>query len=227
MARAVTLTTLQQRVQRRVNLEGATTFLTTAELTDNINESIAHCYDLVRKAFGDDYYRAAYSFSVTSGVSSYALPADFLDVISVDIQLSPTSIISAKRYTERERNIYRWFPTGWVFGQPVFYRLVGGNINFIPNPSGPFTITVNYVPAATKLVNGSDTFDGINGWEEFVVLDAAIKCAIKDQRYDLVQILQGERARQEQRILDLAPERNAGEAERVQDVYVSGGWSSE
>lgn len=62
------------------------------------------------------------------------------------------------------------------------------------------------------------TFDGIAGWEDFIVLDVAIKCAIK-QESSQVQDMQGQKAELVAAIEVEAANRQAG------DPYtVDGGW---
>lgn len=224
MARTVTLTTLLTRVRQRADLESQTRRTTDAEITDHINEGIAELYDVVRGAFGQDYFRAASTFATTNGADTYALPADFLSLLSVDVALSNSISLTARPYMENERNAFKAFPTGWLYGQPIWYRLYAANIKFIPTPNGAYSVTLNYCPTPPKLSAPSDTFDGINGWEEYAVLDAAIKCCIKDEDVDMIGILDSRKERMKQRILDYAPERDAGQPERVHDVYRANGW---
>ena len=184
MSRAATLLTMRTRVRQRTDLESATARHSDAEINDNINESISELYDILRGAFGQSYYRAVYTFTTTNGVATYALPSDFLALVSVDIYMGGSTSgarYSATPYMESERNQYLGMYGTWnSFGCPAQYHLFGNNIAFIPNPSQGVLVSVNYVPTPTKLVLDGDTFDGIAGWEEFVVLDAAIKSLLKD-----------------------------------------------
>lgn len=226
MARGVRLDTLRLRVQRAADIEGASARFPNAELLDYINESLAELYDLIRAAYGQDYYRKPYSIATTGGTASYALPSDFLDLISVDIALGGNLVLTAKPYMENERNAFKFWPIGaGVIGGPVYYRLTGAqgtggttttSITFMP--LNAYNVTVNYVPTPTLLAADSDTFDGVAGWEQYAVLDAAIKCATKDQQWDLAQALGAQKADMRARIEKMAAERDAGGADRVQDV---------
>lgn len=219
MARLVTLTKLITRVRQRTDLESQTRRFTDAEITDHINEGIAELEDVIRGAFGQEYRRAQATFNTVNGTQLYALPADFLSLLSVDVQFSTNIFLTARPYMENERNAYKFFPIGWLYGQPIWYRLIGANISFIPVPQGVFTVFVNYMPTSPVLVNGSDAYDGVAGWEEYAVLDAAMKCLIKDEDTDIMGVLSGQKEKIKQRILDYAPERDAGQPERVKDVY--------
>ena len=59
------------------------------------------------------------------------------------------------------------------------FRIHGTVCEFYPTPSSG-TYRMYYAPAYTTLSIDSDTVDGVNGWEEFIVLDSAIKCLIKE-----------------------------------------------
>lgn len=232
MPRGVALSTLRTRVQRAADIEGATARFPDAELNDYINESLAELYDVIRSAWGEDYYRTTYSFQTGGNVASYDLPSDFLSLISVDVPLGGNLVLTARPYMENERNLYKFFPFGaWTLHQPIWYRLTGATgssgsgpqtISFIPTPTGAYNVNVNYVPVPTTLSADGDTFDGVAGWEQYAVLDAAIKCATKNQQWDLSQWLQGQKAAMVERIQKMAPEHDAGQADRVQDVTKNG-----
>jgi len=229
MARGVPLSTLRTRVQRAADIEGSTARFPSSELNDYINESLAELYGLIIGAYGQDYYRRTFTFTTNGASASYPLPNDFLSVISVDVPLGGNLVITAKTYSENERNLYKFFPFGaWTLHQPLFYRLTGAfdssgstpqTITFTPQPSGPYTVNVNYVPVPTKLVDDLNTFDGVAGWEEYVVLDAAMKCATKNQEWELLQALAARKQGMRERVEAMAAEHNAGTPERVQDIY--------
>lgn len=229
MARGVALSTLISRVRRAADIEGATTRFPDAELTDYINESNAELYDVIRSAFGEDYYRKT-AIIVTSGnQATYPLPGDFLSLISVDVPLGGNLVLTAKPYNENERNLYKFFPFGaWTMNQPIWYRLTGAidasglspqTISFIPTPTGAYNVNVNYVPTPTVLTNMTDTFDGVAGWEEYTVGDAAMKVATKNQEWDLLQALTARKMGMKDRIQTMAPEHDGGQSARVTDVY--------
>jgi len=234
MARGVTLATLRTRVQRAADIEGASARFPDSELNDYINESLAELYDLIRGAYGQDYYRKTSTFTTSGTQVAYSLPSDFLDLISVDVPLGGNLVLTARPYMESERNLYKFFPFGaWTLNQPIWYRLTGATdstgttaqtISFIPAPTGTYTVNVNYVPTPTLLTGDSSTFDGVAGWEEYAVIDAAMKCLRKNQEFEAIGVLTGQKAAIQARIEKMAAEHDAGQADRVQDVYGSGNW---
>lgn len=225
MARTVPLSTLRSRWRQRANLEGATSFIPagTGEEDDMINESVAELYDVLRCCYGQDYYVKTFAITTTAVTDTYALPTDFLSLLGVDVAFGQNIILTARPFMWNERNRYKWYP-GWVYSQPVFYRLQAGSIKFIPAPQGGYAITLWYVPTPTPLVAPSDTFDGIAGWEEYVVLDVAIKALTKDGDLETAGALLGQKAAMRARIEAAAGARDVGAPERVQDVSREDGW---
>jgi hypothetical protein len=88
-------------------------------------------------------------------------------------------------------------------------------------PSGTFSITLNYTPTSPTLVNKTDTFDGIQGFEEFIVLAAAIRQLTKQERFDHVQVLAAERERVAGQMRSVLGLRDTEQPERVTDVTIS------
>lgn len=210
---------------QRANLEGATGFITTAELTDYINGSIAEWSDEVRgTTWGGTYSRSSYTFTTTNGTASYPLPADFLSLLSVDVNAGGSAVISAKPFQEEQRNVFRNFPVffGWDFSTPVYYQRQGTNIVFLPTPLGSYSVTLNYVPTAPVLTDPDDSIDCINGWEEFIILDSAIKCLTKAGEIETIPTLERARERQRERIRAMASRGDQSAAEHVHVVANAG-----
>jgi hypothetical protein len=228
VAYTVTLATLCERVLQRGNLEGASAFIKPFELVDLVNGSIAEWVDEVRgTTWNGTYSRSSQRIATTNGTQRYALAGDFLSLLSVDISIAGGApVISARAYQEEQRNAFRSTILGaWGLSNPIYYQVQGTDISFIPVPQGAYAVTINYVPTSPVLADPSDTIDSINGWEEFIVLDAAIKCLIKAGEAETVPILSQRLEQQRQRIRAMAPRRDHQFAERVHVVEnSSSGW---
>lgn len=109
----------------------------------------------------------------------------------------------------------------WAVGYPLLYQLQGNSISFIPQPLGSTSVQVNYVPTPPVLVNDNDPFDSINAWDEWIVLDSAIKALTKDGQLDIIALLKAERAEWEQAIRAAIPSRDQTGVEKVHEVF---GW---
>lgn len=214
---SVTLLQFRDRVRKRADIEGSLTRFPDVELNDYINNSIRALYDLLAQKFGNDYYYKELQFTLLTGTDVYALPSDFFKMLGVDLLISSPRWATIKPFTFSERNFYSNVIIRNSLGiPPMRYRLMGNNIVFRPIPNSGFTVRICYVPLPTDLSADGDTFDGIDGWEEYAILDSAIKCAIKDEQ-DISQLMA---LKQEikQRIEEAAENRDAGFSERVSDT---------
>ena len=108
--------------------------------------------------------------------------------------------------------------------QPTHYQLrrtaAGVNsIILLPEHGAGYTVKVDYVPQFTDLTDASNSlFDGINGWEAYVVDFAAREMFIKDDELGLADRMDKSIAMLRARILKLAPKRDMHRARRVTDV---------
>lgn len=210
MARTATLTVLIADTRKAADMEGST-FVSDSEITRYLNQSATELYDLLVEKSAD-YYVTSGTVSVVAGTSTYALPASFYKLLSAEVPLGGEMSYIMQPFAWAHRHLYG--EAGWGCG-PVAYQLRGGNITFVPEPDAAYTVTVWYIPAFTDLSAGSDTLDGVNGWEEYVTLDAAIKCLRKEESD--VSLLMAQKEMLRERIIRNA-HRDQGEPHRIIDV---------
>jgi len=242
MARLVSLTTLQGRVKQRCNLEVASNaaIYSAAELTDNINEGLSALYSMIIGQQDQPYYLESSSFTTTANKDTYTIGsggdinvADFFKLAGIDVAVGQNIIITAKPFMWSERNRFKYL-SGWIYSQPIFYRLIGktsavaqsGNdsIKFIPSPSGGFSCTLWYFPTPPVLVAAGDQFDGINGYEEYIVLHAARKLLVKQERMEHAQAVTQMLAEEIDRIRAELGSHDAENPPRVNDTMLNDGW---
>lgn len=220
MARTVRLDALRVQVRHRADQSGSK-FCSDPELNDYINTAWCELYELLIDS-GSEYRLETDTITTASGTSAYDLPSDFFRLRGVDIAISADETLTAHPYMFEERNTYRT-AGAWAPGYPVWYRQSGDTVKFIPEPTGVYTVTLHYYPVPTALVSNQNTIDGINGWDDFVVVKAAMKAAAKEENAGLVSQLAAEAAGLATRIRNAAPKRDAGAPERAQDVVGWGG----
>lgn len=230
MARNVTLQDLRARVRERADQEapvaGGNTLCTDATLNGWINDARAEL-DEMRIGAGDETLLATpVSFTTVSGTATYSLATiapEFFRLWGVDVTIASGWVVTARRFTQANRNAFKVSPAVWSLGEPVYYRLKGSNsLLFIPTPAGAFTVTVHYYPCSRPLVADDDDMDGVNGWDDFVIVSAAKKAAMKEESTELVAMLEQERQALAARIRAEVGTRDQAEPEYVQDVR---GWS--
>jgi hypothetical protein len=209
----------QQRADR-VNSQ----FVTKSEWNTYINQSYFELYDLLVQKFGDDYFVEEVRFT-TDGSDSYALPnginytaaRPFYKLLGVDVGISPVAnawlTLKKFQFISRNRYVYPQITTNLLGVGGMRYRIVGSNLNFIPTPSAGQTIRMFYVPRMVSLLKDTDQVDGVSGWTEYIVIDAAIK-ALQKEESDISPLLLAKQAMTD-RIESAAENRDAGEPEVI------------
>lgn len=199
MARTRTLTQLLADVCERADVtDGGTTGRhTTAFITRHINQAIQQFQRLVTDNGNPTYLKqvaAVTSTSSTVDASNWAprdylaLPTDFYHLEGIDITNGGMTLTMVD-YMTLERNMYKFAPA-WLgtdgTGMPVYYKLGGHNaagsaiVKIIPSADAVYNCVIWYLPIPTDLAAGGDTFDGIAGYEEWVVNRAAMDLLLRD-----------------------------------------------
>ena len=234
MTSPVTLGSIITSVTRRANIEqfvlAAGSLITLPEVREYINEAAQELYDLLTEARGQEYYRKSFTFATAANQGEYSLPLDFFQELSVDLYVAPNLVLTAKPYEESERNAFRYW-SGWIYPMPMYYRILGSpqstgatllpsRINFIPQPAAINTVTINYYPRfrtfATDGTEDNYSLDGVNGWEALIVWRVVAVCLEKMEQNSDFALAQA--AKIEERIRNLASDREAGNAPRIHDV---------
>lgn len=215
-------------VRRRADIEDDP-FHPDSEIDDYINESIAELYGKLVLARGDEYYATAINGVTVGGTRTVALPADFFKILGVRWQFTPTRRIKLLRMDfQKFMGLDNSTVLGWTDWSNVYYMTQQANAVFWPTPRGAHNITIWYIPAAATLTLPADTFDGINGWERFVVLHAVR--LVKMKREESTAIVDAGIQDIEAKIDSLSGTRDDGQPSHIIDVepylpYANGyGW---
>lgn len=174
MARSFTLAQLRTKVRQRADIESSS-FISDSELNGYISASYAVLYERLVLT-GIAYFEATETLNIVAGTASYAMAASHMSTVGVDWQRAAGKFEPLRRLMPRERN---------MFPEPAHpasgYMLVGTNIVLYPTPSVSATYRHIYVPAPADLSADGDLVDGVSGWEEYIVNDAARKCLLKEE----------------------------------------------
>ncbi len=234
MSRTRTLNELIAEVRQRSDMVNSD-FVTDAEVTRYINESISELYDMLITAKGQEWFIREYALTTLASQDSYEIPAaeDFYILLGVDLNSGAENPSPLRPYMLDERHDRAHFDTRpflYQNGTNLRYRLSGTvkatapgigtynhRITFKPTPPAGLNITLLYIPHAPVLVTGAtDVWDGFNGWEEYAIVDSAIKCLEKEESSTVA--LERRKERLIQRINGLASAHDDGFPERVTDV---------
>lgn len=186
-----------------------------------INSAWRQLYDeLVMKY--DNYFVSSTTFATTNATDTYALPADFYKLISLEVENSASSHTLLYRVPEQQKSGNNTDLYSTICAQYPMYDLEGNNIVFYPFPSTS-TIRIKYVPTATTLTAAS-TLDTVNGWEEFLVLSAIIEI---DQRgFKPSRGLEAAQERERRHIMAAADARNINQPMVIANPHIwnTGRW---
>ncbi len=199
--------------------------ITTTEWTTWINNGYFRLYDLLIQKFGDDYYTSQ-ATATTDGLNAlYPLPSDFYKGLLVEcisgMGVAAGFPVTMKPFMLREKNRYG-MPSALAVA-PFFprYRLQGSNVLFTPMPSAGLVINLWYAPKLTPLAAMSDVATDFSGYLDMVVLNAAIKGLLKQDRDASAQIVRLKQMKDD--IDSAAKDRNIGDPNTV-TITEGEGW---
>lgn len=176
MSNTRTLIQLRTSVQIRGGYETSQD-ITTTVLNDIINEAIAELYDIIVAKWADYYTVLSSNIAIVANTASYAIPTDFYKLRKVEILISGSDF--RKLYPHDLDVAHRYTSTG--LSQAYRYRLQAGNLVLVPTPTVAGTMRIYYIPFAARLTSDSDTFDGINNYEELVIQLALKRCKAREE----------------------------------------------
>lgn len=215
----VTLSGLIIRAQSRADMVNAN-FVSSGEWTTWANSAATDLFDKISQA-DPERYAQQYNFVLqTSNSGVQPLPPDFYKLLRVDLLYgsgNPPLFYTLRKFSLLEEDAYQ-FPAFVTLAGPAYrYRLRNNYLELTPSPNASATLRMWYLPVMTTMNVATDTLDGVNGWEEKVVLDMAISALLKENATD-VSALTAERNKWEEKIKALALERDTSFPEQTIDV---------
>lgn len=214
-----TLAQMRTRVRQHADMVGSN-FCSDSEIDGYLNNWIADLWDLLVAESGEQYGvdTTPTAISFTANVQTVSLPSTFLKLKGVDVLLG-----GCYRPVGRFEFGDRHAPANLlplelaVYQQTQLAYCILGNKLFLQQaPTTTYTGQIWIVPAVTTLVADGDTFDGINRWEEYAVLGAALDCLDKEESD--TRSIERKLARETKRIERACRRRDAGAPAKVRDV---------
>lgn len=219
-------TNLIADVRNRSDL-GASLYRTDAQIRRYLNESHRRMTAKLLRLFGSGYYEATTTVETTADQQWTTMPTDMFILRNLRVTLNSDQRIDIGRADSGEIDKDTG-TNGWdTFLASPRHRILGGRFYWFPTPRAVHVVTVNYVTNETsfntggnailELTTGTDYIDGYWGFEQWVVLDAAMKIK-KDQDED-VKDLMTEQDGVWADFSAIADMRNEQHAPRVRDSY--------
>lgn len=223
MGRPVTLQELMASVRSLAD-QPVGGIITDAELVRFINQGAGKLYRQLWTKWQNDFVSTA---TLTAVADVAALPSDFLALLRAECNVGG-SWLTMHAFGWEDAGVSAPNSAHWTC-EPQRYMRQGSNLVLRPSPALYPSVRIYYVPntwaksaagaAKAQLVDATDTIEGVIGFEELVVIEAAIKCAQKEN--DSITDLVRERDRLYELIESEADNRDVGGAKAVQD---SRGW---
>jgi hypothetical protein len=225
----VTLLQIRNEVKLYADMRTGNTsgFLSDPELNDLINSKCQDLYELQILARPELFMVEqtspinALNPCVSGNRLFFQFPCNFFSMMGLEILWATkiVELIPEIRAADSRRYEYltwaRYTPKGYVFGSSIDGS--GEGFWLVPAPPVDGTmLRLRYIPAFPTLVNDTDTFNSVDGWEHLVIY-AAAKDILSIQQRDSTQ-MQALYQEELARIQRMALERNAQESRQVRDV---------
>lgn len=224
MALTKTRTLIRAAVRRFTDTGGTNALVRhpDADLNDYIDRALGSLHRKLNEFIPDLRVLSSSSISITSGTTSYSLPADFEALVSVDLTANGVKVW-LEAYEMHERASLTDSGSSYS-GVPQFYRLRGSNIEYLPSPTSSYTSVIWYVPTPTQFSADAETFDTINRLDDYLVAYASRFVAVKDKNIELVALCRDMMAELEADIALVARNRDRNSPPRVVDEWHADRW---
>lgn len=101
------------------------------------------------------------------------------------------------------------FNTSWASPRGFRYRVQANNLVFVPTPKAAYTLRVYYIPTLTALSADGDTFDGINGFEDLLIVRSILRLLRREKMPTAEFVAEAERV--ERRVMAAAEQLDVGQ----------------
>lgn len=184
MPRTRSLANLRAEVRDRADIENSD-HITDAQVDRYINQSGAALHAMLVEHCEDEFVEL---FSGTTDAASGGITSISLNT-EAEVTAGAYKILGVEVTTNGVRSeLSRW---NWksrpalladgVSGPPHFYRWVSYTVQIIPSVPTATPYVIAAIPPYVDLAEDDDTLDGRDGWEEWIVWDAAIKAMVKEE----------------------------------------------
>ncbi len=187
MSRNVTLLQLRTDITTQADIVGGTARYATATLNRFINQSIQRFRERLSSE-GAQHYLVSATGSLGIGVTSpypfyvldlTALAPSIVRVYGVDVTFNGGIVRTISHVPFASRADYGG---SVVLGEPMAWANVNTRkLAIMPGPNQAYVYVVWYLPVLADLAADGDTFDGVAGWEDFIVWDVVCRLIVRDQ----------------------------------------------
>jgi hypothetical protein len=220
MARTRTLANLRADVRWQCDQEGATLRHTNAAIDRALNQSIQRFRLKISRDAGLAFYLTKATGTTTAGAVSTVEPyTSLVHGVTNLVWIKSLSLNANGEVTPLEQVPHDaiWeFQNGGRTGVPrAFTSNDLTTILLLPASSGAYPYVLWYLPAGTDLSADGDTFDGIAGWEDWIVFDVCTKLLLRDEHEEQLGVFEGYKTQIWEDIARSAQRGRAGPHKRI------------
>lgn len=207
-------------VRQRTNTENSQ-FVTDAELTSYITNSLAEMDDLLVSRYEDYKLSNVINTLPINGAdatNAFPLPADFLKLRGFEYSVDGTHWITLKRFNFQMRNNGSYGFAISPYGRSsATYRIEGDNIIVMPQDQSAGQYQLWYTPEFELIDVGNGpslpSYMDVQAWHEYATVDTSIK-VLQKQNLD-PSIFMAQKEALKDRILSAASNRDAGSPKKI------------
>ena len=148
------------------------------------------------------------------------IPSDFYKLRGLDRSLGGIGAgdwLVVKSFNFAERNKMNRQVVRNLYGQlSITYRLFGDHIELRPEDTATGFYRMWYIPRYTPLILATDEPTGVMDFEEYIIVDAAIKCLAKEESD--TSVLMAQKQLIMSRVKTMASSRDGNDQEKCGDV---------
>jgi hypothetical protein len=215
MGATVSLADLRTRLRRLTDTESFTARFPDAEMNDYLQRSARLLYERLRVHLPEALWFSSKSVNTTAGTSYVALPTGTAGIAGIDYTHDGDTV-SLERFEWAGRNDWP-IDANWSTSTPK-YAVIGNRIVLRPVPDAAYALTVYSVPT-TSTMSTTVGFLGVNGWEEWMIHNAAALVATKDQDWEQSDRHQARAEQVYQQIIASTSAVDIARPRKIHDVY--------
>jgi hypothetical protein len=199
VSRLVTLLQLRTDISAQADIVGGTGRYPTATLNRFINQSIQRFREKLSSE-GAQHFLTNVTGTITAGATApypfavidlTAVSPSVVRVYGVDVTLTSGVVTTLSHSPFQQRTD---FGGPIVTGEPrAWSNFNTRKIAIMPATNQSYPYNVWYLPVLADLALDADTWDGVAGWEDFIVWDVVCRLIIRDQYLTAYQTATGYR----------------------------------
>ncbi len=189
MARTRSLVNLRADVRYHSDIQGFTIRHTDANLTRLINQSIQQFRENVSSE-GITHYLTSHTATLSAGSTSgypfrildlSAVSPNLVRLFSIWVECDDNNWLPLRSVDFTEAPNYQWNDDSAGQIPEAYANITTYTFAILPAPGYAMAYRAWYLPVFTDLSADSDTFDGIAGWEDWLVWDVCQRVHSRDR----------------------------------------------